>query len=726
MTVANNLSRDQYSATSGQTIFPYTFEIFQKEDVAVLKNSVLLAEGTNYTVSGVGAENGGNITLTIGATAGDLITIYRSMALERTSDYQTSGDFLAQEVNDDFDRLWLASQQINDSINRVITIPEGDSPSVNLELPATAERAGKVLAFDSGGNVTVTTATGGGGGASDASAVTYTPGGAGAVETTVQAKLRQIVSVKDFGATGDGTTDDTAFISAALNSGATTVYFPSGTYKITASIVCTVSNNLTVIGDGAKIDMDSVEITEMLKFNITAAIDVISVEGLHLDGNGYAKSGIFIDCNGNAVQLLTVQNNFCEYFDNLFTTVSTYGIRVDALGAESVRIIGNRVYNVTRTQVNPGVIASVGIGVYELVHGAIISQNHIENIGSPVGDADADGVHVFSYNRLLTEHQTASPKIVENYCYNCKGRFIKLQCANAIVSNNHFEINNMETIDGFRYVDFQSGGGICSDNIAFHNPAIGYGQEAIFVGCSLRSYAIHENVYIVSNNSIILEGDMYCFGFVFQDGLGVSNGTVKFSDNIVTDRFDTYNVEFFTVLGIDNNITFMDLTISNNQLGYLGSAGALFSFYGGSLADLADAVIGPSIADKYKLSLINNSVRTEGAGIDLIDTQTSGGNALYMKHLMIRGNSNFTDSQVLAKGVDVNTLPQGTAFYFSTDGTVSGGLVNAPIGFNRYQLVEKISHNFCRLTDFVGNEVALFRTDTSAGYKYTSTTALTF
>jgi len=136
-------------------------------------------------------------------------------------------------------------------------------------LPATAERAGKVLSFDSGGNVTVTTSTGGGGGASDASAVAYTPGGAGAVETTVQAKLRQIVSVKDFWCLqGDGTTDDTAFISAALNSGATTVYFPSGTYKITACIFCTVSNNLTVIGDGAKIDMDSVEITEMLKFNI--------------------------------------------------------------------------------------------------------------------------------------------------------------------------------------------------------------------------------------------------------------------------------------------------------------------------------------------------------------------------------------------------------------------------------------------------------------------------
>lgn len=50
----------------------------------------------------------------------------------------------------------------------------------------------------------------------DASLVTYTPAGAGAVTTTVQAKLRQTVSVQDFGAVGDGTTNDYAAWSAAV------------------------------------------------------------------------------------------------------------------------------------------------------------------------------------------------------------------------------------------------------------------------------------------------------------------------------------------------------------------------------------------------------------------------------------------------------------------------------------------------------------------------------
>jgi hypothetical protein len=61
--------------------------------------------------------------------------------------------------------------------------------------------------------------------------------GTAKLSQTVETKLRETVSVKDFGAVGDGVVDDTAAIQAALDSGASTVTVPDGTYKITSSLV---------------------------------------------------------------------------------------------------------------------------------------------------------------------------------------------------------------------------------------------------------------------------------------------------------------------------------------------------------------------------------------------------------------------------------------------------------------------------------------------------------
>ena len=253
MTVADNTSRDQYTATSGQTVFPYTFEIFNKDDVVVVQNSTTLSEGTDYTVSGVGNNNGGNITFTSGATAGDTITLYRDMAYERTTDYQTSGDFLAAEVNADFDRLWLAVQQNEEVDTRAVRKPITDADSINMELPAAATRANKVLTFDANGNVnTIATTVG------DASSITYKAGYTGSVQRLVSTKLDDTVSVKDFGAVGDGSTDDTAAFNLAIASGAKAIYIPAGTYVLSSTV--TVNRDIMIYGDGSntKIDVSSV------------------------------------------------------------------------------------------------------------------------------------------------------------------------------------------------------------------------------------------------------------------------------------------------------------------------------------------------------------------------------------------------------------------------------------------------------------------------------------
>jgi len=158
MTVTNTTARNQYTATAGQAVFAYTFEVYNKNDLAVLQNGTTLAEGANYTVSGVGNDAGGSITLIVGATAGDIITVFRDMALERLTDYQNSGDFLAVEVNEDFDRLWLAMQQESDANDRAVVKPVTDLDSINMILPIASTRANTFLTFDGAGAVSVTAA----------------------------------------------------------------------------------------------------------------------------------------------------------------------------------------------------------------------------------------------------------------------------------------------------------------------------------------------------------------------------------------------------------------------------------------------------------------------------------------------------------------------------------------------------------------------------------------
>ncbi len=60
-------------------------------------------------------------------------------------------------------------------------------------------------------------------------------------------KIRDTVSVKDYGAKGDGSTDDTAAIQAALDA-ASVVIVPSGTYKTTSTITMTCPSELIGVG----------------------------------------------------------------------------------------------------------------------------------------------------------------------------------------------------------------------------------------------------------------------------------------------------------------------------------------------------------------------------------------------------------------------------------------------------------------------------------------------
>lgn len=68
----------------------------------------------------------------------------------------------------------------------------------------------------------------------------------GAINRPINQKLSEIVSIKDFGAVGDGTTDDTSAIQAALNSGKI-LFIPQGTYLCTSPLT-SASKNVVMFG----------------------------------------------------------------------------------------------------------------------------------------------------------------------------------------------------------------------------------------------------------------------------------------------------------------------------------------------------------------------------------------------------------------------------------------------------------------------------------------------
>jgi len=151
MTITANPVRNEYVGNAGQSIFSYTFKIFESTDLNVyVTPSGQEADDINdlvtgYSVTGLGDEDGGTITLVSPTSLGDLVTIVSAIPRARTTDYQFNGDFLPNVVNDDFDRVVSLVKQNNDLFARSLITPESQQGGpFYLKTPS----AGKYLRWD--------------------------------------------------------------------------------------------------------------------------------------------------------------------------------------------------------------------------------------------------------------------------------------------------------------------------------------------------------------------------------------------------------------------------------------------------------------------------------------------------------------------------------------------------------------------------------------------------
>ncbi len=248
--MSNTFTRDpqprtRYAGDGARTSFAFPFPVLASDDLLVFVDD---QPATGFAIAGLGMPTA-TVTFLDPPAAGTTVTLLRRTEGIRETDFVDGGPFRAAAINAELDRIMMLIQENREEHNRALRARafEGE---LDFCLPTAAQRANRLFGFDSAGQPMVF-------GQSalpisgDASGQLVTPAGA----TTARAlgeHLAAVVNVRDFGAIGDGVSDDTAAFQAALTAAkarSRVTYVPasSSPYVIGAGLAL---DGIRLVGDG--------------------------------------------------------------------------------------------------------------------------------------------------------------------------------------------------------------------------------------------------------------------------------------------------------------------------------------------------------------------------------------------------------------------------------------------------------------------------------------------
>jgi hypothetical protein len=161
MTVSSSTNKVSYSGNGTLTTFAYSFKIFDEGDLTVILRAsdgteTVQTITTNYTVTGAGSESGGNVEFVTAPTSSQTVVILRELDLNQGLDLVPNDPFPAQSLEESLDKLTFMVQQHDEELGRAIKASKTTTISTVEFTDSASDRASKIMAFDTSGDLDLT------------------------------------------------------------------------------------------------------------------------------------------------------------------------------------------------------------------------------------------------------------------------------------------------------------------------------------------------------------------------------------------------------------------------------------------------------------------------------------------------------------------------------------------------------------------------------------------